>query len=302
MADPVICISDDSSEESVGTPLPMIISPDTVRPAVIPPIVPASSGYVSTSLDYFLGFDTETDPSKDPSSEHATTLPATSLVRKMLTARKTVRPLPSFPSYHSTSGHPSEHSSPSPPPRKRHRLQRCSPFESSDYVSPSPSSLAGPSRKRYIEADIVAEIVTATKDEVEAEAGDERDDEAKDDVESSARGTIEIGVDVVVETVVPDDIPRIADIEEHRDQEIRELADKREKTRLLDRVRVLEGDNMRLQGMLSVERERERDDNIQRRLGYVQDELRHICSSRYYDRMDFRRLETFATIRLRYRP
>ncbi|GKC09685.1 hypothetical protein Tco_1001295 [Tanacetum coccineum] len=31
-------------------------------------------------------------------------------------------------------------------------------------------------------------------------------------------------------------------------------------------------------------------------------ELRQICSSRYYDRMDFRRLETFAMRRLGYRP
>nr|GFB35381.1 hypothetical protein [Tanacetum cinerariifolium] len=99
----------------------------------------------------------ETDPSEDPSLEHVATLLATSPflftssdssesfreifdssdsssfgdslwstlqyqpngVRKMLNARKRVQPLPSLILYCSTLGHPSEHSSPSPPPRKR---------------------------------------------------------------------------------------------------------------------------------------------------------------------------------------
>ncbi|GJZ27023.1 hypothetical protein Tco_0571276 [Tanacetum coccineum] len=41
-------------------------------------------------------------------------------------------------------------------------------------------------------------------------------------------------------------------------------------------------------------------DSVWRRMGYIQDELRQIHLSRYYDRMDFRRLETFSMRRLGY--
>ncbi|GJZ83331.1 hypothetical protein Tco_0648504 [Tanacetum coccineum] len=260
MVDLVICISDDSSKESVESPLPMIISPETVMPAAIPPIVPTSPDYVPTSPDC----------------------------------------------------HPSEHSSPSRPPRKRRRLLRCSPSESSDYVSPSPSLSAGPSRKRcrspvtlvpssahtlgalsltpadlllssqkgsYIEVDTTEDTAVAAEDESE----DERDDEVEDDSKSNARGTVKIRVDVVAETVVPDDIP-VTTMDES-DREIFEIR--------LDVV---------IQELYDHIVERERADSIQSCLGYVHDELRQICSSRYYNKMDFRRLETFATRGLGYRP
>ncbi|GJY04840.1 hypothetical protein Tco_0370780, partial [Tanacetum coccineum] len=102
------------------------------------------------------------------------TVPNLMGVRKMLTARKRVLPLSSSPSYHSTLGHPSKHSSPSPLPRKRRRLLLFSlssylllPYAAvapsnvpglstrdtptpivSDYVTPSSSLSAGPSWKR----------------------------------------------------------------------------------------------------------------------------------------------------------
>nr|GEX64561.1 hypothetical protein [Tanacetum cinerariifolium] len=85
---------------------------------------------------------------------------------------------------------------------------------------------------------------------------------------------------------------RITDIkEEHRTWEIWALADEREMIRLHERVIMLEGSNMRLRGGLA--EERERADSIGRHLSDVQEELRQIRSSRYCDRMDFRRLETF---------
>nr|GEU46256.1 hypothetical protein [Tanacetum cinerariifolium] len=297
MGDPVICISDDSFEESVRTPLPMIISPDTVMPAVILPIVSASLDYVLTSPDYYPGFDTETGPSNNPSSEHVATLPATSpFLFTYCDSSESSRDLSDHIHHHLS--YPSEHSSPSPLPRKRRRLQRCSPSESSDYVSPSPSTFVGPSRKRCrslvtlvpssaytsgalslacadllppeastesdidpdiladIEADAAAETATFAKDDAEAEAGDERDDEAEDDVESSARGTIEIEVNVIVKTMVPDDI-LVTTMDESARETFRIGLDVVIQELLLDRVRVLEGDNMRLQGTLSVERERE---------------------------------------------
>ncbi|GJS35324.1 hypothetical protein Tco_0533706 [Tanacetum coccineum] len=153
----------------------------------------------------------------------------------------------------------------------------------------------------------VAATEAATTDEVRAEIeiGLERDDEAKDEAESCARGTVEIGVNRVIEPEIHADslIPaqRIADIEEEqRAREIQALADEKEMTRMRERISVLEGSNMRLRGALA--EERERAGSVWHRLGYIQDELRHIRSSRYYDRMDFRKLETFAMRRLGYRP
>ncbi|GJW12813.1 hypothetical protein Tco_1578640 [Tanacetum coccineum] len=65
---------------------------------------------------------------------------------------------------------------------------------------------------------------------------------------------------------------------------------------MLDRIGVLERDNMSLRGMLCVEKERV--DSLRRHMMYAQEELRQIRMSRYYDRADFRRLETFAMRRL----
>ncbi|GJR89932.1 hypothetical protein Tco_0213943 [Tanacetum coccineum] len=85
-----------------------------------------------------------------------------------------------------------------------------------------------------------------------------------------------------------------------REQEHGMLAASEQRTGMLDRIRVLERDNMRLQGMLCVERERV--DNVHPHMSYTQEELRQIRVSRYYDRAEFRRLETFAMRRLGYRP
>nr|GEZ11869.1 hypothetical protein [Tanacetum cinerariifolium] len=131
------------------------------------------------------------------------------------------------------------------------------------------------------------------------------DDEVEDDAEYSARDTIEIEVNVVTEPEVPDDIlvpttnetpketfeirldvviqelydhmlefhaHRFADIEgEHKAQEIRALINERQMARLLDRVKVLEGSNLRLRDALGVEKEMA--DSVQLHLGYVKEEL-----------------------------
>ncbi|GKC90073.1 reverse transcriptase domain-containing protein [Tanacetum coccineum] len=113
MAISVILVSSNSSEESVGTSIGRVILfgtipttiPDTT-PSVIPPTThidttlistvsptippspdytpasldytPASPDYTPTSPNYSLASDTESDPSKDPSSDHIPPLPATS--------------------------------------------------------------------------------------------------------------------------------------------------------------------------------------------------------------------------------
>nr|GFD34552.1 hypothetical protein [Tanacetum cinerariifolium] len=45
-----------------------------------------------------------------------------------------------------------------------------------------------------------------------------------------------------------------------------------------------------------------RADRLQRRLSFVEDKLRLICRSRYYERMRFRRFETFASRRMGFCP
>nr|GFA52959.1 putative reverse transcriptase domain-containing protein [Tanacetum cinerariifolium] len=97
---------------------------------------------------------------------------------------------------------------------------------------------------------------------VEVGIGSDGEGEANEEVESRDRGTIEIRVD------------RASDIEKR--------------------------DNMRLQGMLCVEKERV--DSLRRHISYTQEKLRQMRMSRYYDRAEFRRLETFSMRRLGYRP
>ncbi|GKD05622.1 hypothetical protein Tco_1180596 [Tanacetum coccineum] len=100
----VISISSNSSEDSVGTPArrvilfgtipttisdttPVIIPPTaqtdtTVIPTktpIIAPTIPPSSDYTLASPDYSHASDSESDPSKDPSSDHKPPLPATLL-------------------------------------------------------------------------------------------------------------------------------------------------------------------------------------------------------------------------------
>ncbi|GJQ89611.1 hypothetical protein Tco_0000750 [Tanacetum coccineum] len=161
-----------------------------------------------------------------------------------------------------------------------------------------------------IEVDITVKAATTIEGEAGVEAKDEieGDDKAnfEYDAESSVVDIVKIRVDVVVEPEVPDDIPVPTIDERFREHEdvIQELYDHMirvscsERARLLDRVRVLEGSNMRLREALSMEREWV--DSVWHYLGYVQKELREIRSFRYYDMMDFRRLETFAMRRLGY--
>nr|GEX82345.1 hypothetical protein [Tanacetum cinerariifolium] len=128
-----------------------------------------------------------------------------------------------------------------------------------------------------IEADIMADVVVVVEAEAESEVEAEAkgNDKAEDDVKSSAGDTIKIRVDVVTDPEVPDDIPvptiakrlskhedviqelyvhmldflaqRLVDIEEeHRAQEVRVVTDETQRARLLDKIRVLVGSNMRL--------------------------------------------------------
>ncbi|GJW33630.1 hypothetical protein Tco_0053662 [Tanacetum coccineum] len=156
------------------------------------------------------------------------------------------------------------------PPRKRFR----------DFISPEDSVEEG------IDANELADIeadATAVEDEVE------------DEVESNDRGTIEVGVDVVAGIDIPDGMLMPDDVErlEQRELEAGSLIAGEERASLLEQVVSLERSNARLRGTMMMESARA--ERFLRRMSFMESELRQIRRFRYYDRMRFRRLETFAT-------
>ncbi|GJX10258.1 reverse transcriptase domain-containing protein [Tanacetum coccineum] len=156
---------------------------------------------------------------------------------------------------------------------------------------------------------------------MEVDVGDDVEDEVEDEVESNKRGTMEVGVNVVVGIDIPDamlmpdvvecleqveeglqdiydhviEIPlwRIEDIETgQRELESRSLIVGGERASLLEQVVSLERSNGRLRGTMMMERARA--DRFQRRVRFMESELRQIRRFHYYDKMRFGRLETFA--------
>ncbi|GJZ01160.1 hypothetical protein Tco_0519121, partial [Tanacetum coccineum] len=140
--------------------------------------------------------------------------------------------------------------------------------------------------KPEIDSDVQADIdvdtaatEAATDVGVEVGIGSDGKDKAKGETESRDKGTIKIEVD------------RVLDIESaQREQEHGILAASEKRTGMLDRIRVLKRDNMCVK--------RERVDGLRRHMSYTQDKLRQMRVSRYYDRAEFRRLDTFAMRRL----
>ncbi|GJU23445.1 hypothetical protein Tco_1156787 [Tanacetum coccineum] len=156
---------------------------------------------------------------------------------------------------------------------------------------------------------------------MEVDVGVDVEDEVEDEVESSDRRTIEVGVDVVVGIDIPDamlmpdavkrleqveeglqdiydhviEIPlqRIEDIETgQRELESRSLIAGGERASLLDQVASLERRHASLRGTMMTGRARA--DRFRPRVRFMENELRKIRRFRYYNRMRFRRLETFA--------
>nr|GFC02427.1 hypothetical protein [Tanacetum cinerariifolium] len=121
-----------------------------------------------------------------------------------------------------------------------------------------------------IEANVTDAEVAVDKDvEAGVDACIVMEIDVEDEVESSDRGTIEVGVDAVAGIDIPD-----------------------ERASLLDQVTSLERSNARLRGTMMMERARA--DRFRRRVRFMKIELRQIRRFRYYDRLRFRRLETFA--------
>ncbi|GKA83337.1 hypothetical protein Tco_0804932, partial [Tanacetum coccineum] len=181
------------------------------------------------------------------------------------------------------------------PPRKRIRgVITASDFD--DSIEESYEAYTEPDIDSDVQADIdvdtTAVEATAAREAdvgVEVSIGSDGEDKVGEEAESRDRGTIKIGVD------------RVSDIESaQRERGCRMLAASEQRAGMLDRIGVLEMDNKRLRGMLCVERERV--DSLRRYMLHTQEELRQMRVSRYYDRAEFRRLETFDVRHLGYHP
>ncbi|GJR47917.1 putative reverse transcriptase domain-containing protein [Tanacetum coccineum] len=147
-----------------------------------------------------------------------------------------------------------------------------------------------------IEADATAVEVAVDRDvmagidagiDIEVDVGVDVKDEVEDDVESNDRGTMEVRVDVTARIDIPDAM-LMPDAVEHL-----ELV---EEGFLVDQVASLERSNARLRGTMMMERARA--DRFRRCVRLIKSGHRQICRFKYYDRMRFRRLETFTVRRL----
>nr|GEV56246.1 putative reverse transcriptase domain-containing protein [Tanacetum cinerariifolium] len=345
MAISVILISLDYSDESVGTSTARVILFVTIPNAILA-IVPIVYPHVVSTLPHTSSFlytdssDSDTSerpPSQVPYEESQfllvdLTIPSlTGCVR--LTARKSVRPLPSHRVAlgYSESHSPSDHFSPddsSPDTSSvsssgyssntlsgrslpdssfdtpaaifaRPSRERCrSPIASVSLATPVPGALSSARADMLpphpdIDSDVQADIdtcimaidVAADREadaRVEVDTRNDKEENDEEEVESSHRGTVEIGVDTIVKPVVSEETHAPTDDEGYRERSVV----------MSDRIEVLEIDNMRLRAMLCIEREH--IDNLQRHMAYTREEWRLIRRFRYYEHMEFRRLETYA--------
>nr|GEV99989.1 hypothetical protein [Tanacetum cinerariifolium] len=114
---------------------------------------------------------------------------------------------------------------------------------------------------------------------------------------------VDVGVDVedevddedVYKHVIEIPLQRIEDIEiGQRELEARSLIASGERASLLDQVASLERSNVRIRDTMMMERARA--DRFWRHMSFTESELRQIRRFRYYDKIRFRRLETFANM------
>nr|GEV59081.1 hypothetical protein [Tanacetum cinerariifolium] len=246
MAISVKLISSDSSDESVGSSLSQIILFGTI-PAEIPIETPTIPSVVPTlpHNSSFLVAARSSTPTQDlphavrwilpappglPRRPAILVLPGQPIpfgrpyrtqpdrVRKMLTARKRIRVLPVC---RLASRYPPD----------RHSLP------DSSFDAPT-TIFAEPSRKRYrshVASVPLATPVPGTLSPVHA------------DLLLPCYIAMEVDVEVEIGTEI--------EREDEREQRCRMLAASEQRSGILDRIRVLERDNMRLRGMLCVERE-----------------------------------------------
>ncbi|GKC02470.1 putative reverse transcriptase domain-containing protein [Tanacetum coccineum] len=367
MEAPVITISSDVSEESVGSIVSRVILFSTI-PTEIPIVLDMPTDLPSAlelpAVSPFLCLD---DSKSEPTDELLERHVSHRLYDDMVSRWKDripVAPAPPAPSIEITTASPTSISSPgiiaspaihsrrgtqiSPEDHSHHSSKdvrspsgplTCKRTQCSDYTTPTSSSFARPSQKRSrsIATSIPPTVHTARSLSL-TRAGllpphkrykgtsamhlDEFSDEGSPDMDSYVRADIEaetaaaamiaaaivdglgikpvmegvemgfepgltvvesekIEVDVATEIdipdnlLIPDAIERLGQLEEG----------------MQERVMALEGSNTSLQDGLGIERLRA--DSLQRRLGYVEDELRQVHKLRAYESHRLWRMETF---------
>nr|GEV11011.1 hypothetical protein [Tanacetum cinerariifolium] len=140
---------------------------------------------------------------------------------------------------------------------------------------------------RDVEAGIDIGIV------MKVDVGIDVEDEVEDEVESSDRGTIEVGVDMDAGIDIPDGM-LMPDAVEHLEQRtLRLLRDSwrlvasRERAGLSDRTRSSERENIKVQALLSIKRDRV--DSLRRHMTLSQEEFRQVRKDRDDTRRRLRR-------------
>nr|GEY28084.1 reverse transcriptase domain-containing protein [Tanacetum cinerariifolium] len=145
-----------------------------------------------------------------------------------------------------------------------------------------------------LDRDVVTKVDAGI--DMEVDVGVDVEDEVDDEVESSDRGTMKVGVDVAAGIDIPDGMLMHDDVErlEQRELEARSLIASGERASLLDQVASLERSNVRIQDTMMMERARA--NRFWRHVSFTESELRQIRRFCYYDKIRFRRLETFANM------
>nr|GEU33580.1 reverse transcriptase domain-containing protein [Tanacetum cinerariifolium] len=212
------------------------------------------------------------------------------------------------------------------PPRKRFR-ESISPKDSvEEYIDTD--------MLEDIEADTTAIEVAVDSDVeagIDADIGMKIDVgiDVEDEVESSDRGTIEVrvhmdaGIDILDGMLMPDAIERLEQVEEglqnihdhvidiplqriedikitQRQLEAGQLIASGERAGLSDRTRSLERENLKVQALLCIKRDRV--DSLCHHMALSQEEFRQVPRDRDDTRMRLRKLDSFVEWRLGFRP
>nr|GEW44147.1 hypothetical protein [Tanacetum cinerariifolium] len=349
MAALVISISSNVSVESVGSSFLrfILIGSIYVEVLVAPEVGPAAVALPVGVLELDTHSSSEADPLESlppPVSVAPMVLPFLcsddSKPCRVLTARKSVRPLPSHhlalrtlrcseaylrwrstplstmypPTTSKLSIGDSSSESSTGPSHKRcrsHAANEISHVHSARALVPSPNNLLPP-RKRFrnsissedsvekdIDTDVLEDIkASATTIEVavdrdgearidgginmEVDVGINVEDEVEDEVESINRGTMEAGVDMDAGIDIPDGM-LMSDIVECLEQ----LIAIGEKASLFYRTRSLEQENLKVQALLCIERDRV--NSLHRHMALSQEEFRQIRRDRDDTRRRLRR-------------
>ncbi|GJR53662.1 reverse transcriptase domain-containing protein [Tanacetum coccineum] len=130
-----------------------------------------------------------------------------------------------------------------------------------------------------VDRDVVARVDAGI--DMEVEVGVNVEEEVEDKVESSDRCTMEVGVDVITRIDIPDGMlmPDVVECLEQVEEVLQDIY-----------RHVIEIPLQRIEDIDTGQRE------FRRCMSFMESELRQIRRFRYYDRMRFRRLETFTNM------